>query len=419
MTSDWDVIVIGAGPGGSVAARQTALLGRRVLLLDKKHFPRRKVCGGCLNHSAVALLEQIGLGDAVRECRGPELTRFEVRVASRRLSLSLPSGRAVSRMCLDQRLVEEAIRAGVTFRDGVNATVGASHADGRYVQIRDSSPNHLPGRGQAPQDSVLAEEDVFVQQSRYPPILNSAVPDPSLVSAKVVLVADGLGHPSLSGLSEIIDRPMRNARVGAGCEVREWPSEYSTGTIHMAVGRGGYVGLVCVENGALNVAGAFDVRMLREAGGPARAAASVLTDAGFPAIPALSDAEWIGTPALTRATWPVAAERLFVLGDAAGYVEPFTGEGIGWALSSAVTIAPLANAACTAWSPSLADVWSHEHARRVRNQQHICRTLAGLLRSPTCVRFAMFLLPWTPRLLRSLVRGVSLPQDSQFDVPVL
>ncbi len=378
MTTDWDVIVIGAGPAGSVAARQIALLGRRVLLLDKKHFPRRKVCGACLNHSAVELLEQIGLGDVVRECGGPELTRFEVRAASRRLSLSLPRGRAVSRMVLDQRLVEEAIRSGVTFRDGVTATVGASHGDGRHVEIRHSSPT----------ESRCSTE--------------------TTLSAKVVLVADGLGHPSLGGLSEFTDRPVRKARVGAGCEVSEWPSEYAAGTIHMAVGRGGYVGLVCVENGSLNIAAAFDTWLLREAGGPARAAASVLADAGFPPIPALSGAEWLGTPALTRTTWPITSERLFVLGDAAGYVEPFTGEGIGWALSSAVTIAPLANAACTAWSLSLAETWSNEHGQRVRNQQRLCRTLAGLLRFPTCVRIAMFVLPWTPRLLRSLVRGVSL-----------
>lgn len=378
MTTDWDVIVIGAGPAGSVAARQTALLGRRVLLLDKKHFPRRKVCGACLNHSAVELLEQIGLGDAVRACGGPELTHFEVRAASRRMCLSLPNGRAVSRMVLDQRLVEEAIRSGVTFRDGVTATVGASHSDGRNVEIRDSSPN------------------------------GSRCSTETTLSAKVVLVADGLGHSSLGGLSEFTDRSVRKARVGAGCEVHEWPQDYVAGTIHMAVGRGGYVGLVCVENGKLNIAAAFDTWLLREAGGPARAAASVLADAGFPLISALSDAEWLGTPALTRTTWPITSERLFVLGDAAGYVEPFTGEGIGWALSSAVTIAPLANAACTAWSPSLAESWSKEYAQRVRNQQRICRILAGLLRFPMCIRIAMFLLPWTPRLLRSLVRGVSL-----------
>src|SRR5438093_13336967 len=106
---DWDAIVIGAGPAGSVAARQIALAGRRVLLLDKKSFPRRKVCGACLNQSSVAALERIGLGAALRNLHAPELNRFELRVraGSRRLSVSLPSGVAVSRATLDALLAHE------------------------------------------------------------------------------------------------------------------------------------------------------------------------------------------------------------------------------------------------------------------------------------------------------------------------
>ena len=186
----------------------------------------------------------------------------------------------------------------------------------------------------------------------------------------------------------------------------------------MAVGRGGYVGLVCVESGALNIAAAFDGRLIRDSGGPACAAANVLSQAGFPAISAMAEAEWLGTPALTRSTTPVAAERLFVLGDASGYVEPFTGEGMGWALASAVALAPLAGAACDDWQPSLAMQWSHEHARLVRRRQRTCRMLAAFLKSPTCVRWAMFLLPKMPRLLRPLVRGVSLPAPQSLAISI-
>ena len=123
----------------------------------------------------------------------------------------------------------------------------------------------------------------------------------------------------------------------------------------------------------------------------------------------MAEAEWLGTPALTRSTMPVAADRLFVLGDASGYVEPFTGEGMGWALASAVALAPLASAACDGWHSSLAQTWSREHARIVRSRQRTCGMLAAFLKSPTCVRWGMFLLPMMPRLLQPLVRGVSLP----------
>ncbi len=374
--TDWDAIVIGAGPAGAVAARQIALSGHRVLLVEKKRFPRRKVCGACLNHSAVSLLSEVGLGDVLSASAGTELTRFDLRAGSRRLSWSLPSGRAISRAVLDQELVTAAIRVGVTFRDDTAAFVGRCDSNSRLVQLR-------------PSQASSSES----------------------ARAKIVLAADGLGHPSLSDLTEINDRPVRLGRVGAGCEVRDFPAEYAGGTIHMAVGRGGYVGLVCVETGALNVAAAFDPALLRDAGGPAAAAARVLAQTDRTAIPALAAADWIGTPALTRTTTPIAAERLFVLGDAAGYVEPFTGEGIGWALASAVAVAPLACAAIECWRPQLTIAWSREHSRVVRYRQRICRTLAMLLKHPTCVRVAMTVLPWLPWLTRRLVSEVNLPMS--------
>ena len=396
MTADWDAIVIGAGPAGSVAARQLALSGRRVLLLDKKRFPRRKVCGACLNHSAVALLEEIGLGDVLLDAGDSEMTGIEIRAVSRRLSLPLPSGRAISRAVLDQRLVDAAIRAGVTFQDGVSATVGTKDSDSRRVAVSPQRGSDRPAQGNAlGVDDALTPEALKGRHSE--------------LRASVVLAADGLGHSCLCDLTDVRDHTNANSRIGAGCEVTEFPAEFRAGVTHMAVGRGGYVGMVRVESGALNIAAAFDARFVRESGGPAFAAASVLAQAGFPAIPAMADAEWLGTPALSRTTTPVAAERLFVLGDASGYVEPFTGEGIAWALASAVAVTPLASAACDGWQPSLAEAWSREHARIVRSRQRTCRMLAALLKSPTLVWLAMFLLPKMPSLLRPVIRSVSLP----------
>ncbi|MFM9962906.1 MAG: NAD(P)/FAD-dependent oxidoreductase [Planctomycetaceae bacterium] len=408
MTSDWDVIVIGAGPAGSVAARQLALSGRRVLLLDKKRFPRRKVCGACLNHAAVRLLEEIGLGDVLSDSGSVELSGFDLRASSRRLSLPLPSGRAISRTVLDQKLVDAAIHAGVTFQDGVSATVGKIHGDRRSVELKYASdrltatPSACAALECAP--SACAASELIPRPAHADGV--------AVKQAKIILAADGLGHPSLCNLREVRDQTMRSSRIGAGCEVTEFPAEYTSGVIHMAVGRGGYVGLVRVESGALNIAAAFDARLIRESGGLALAAVGVLTQAGFPAIPAMTQADWIGTPALTRSTSPVAAERLFVLGDASGYVEPFTGEGMGWALASAIALAPLAGAACDDWQPALAKAWLREHSRLVRRRQRVCRMLAAFLRFPVCVRWAMFLLPKIPSLLQPLVRGVSLPQEA-------
>ncbi len=102
----------------------------------------------------------------------------------------------------------------------------------------------------------------------------------------------------------------------------------------MAVGKDGYVGLVRLRDGSLHLAAALRPGPCARPAGRASAASVLLAAAGFPAIDGLASARWQGTPDSTRRTRPLADARVFVLGDAAGYVEPFTGEGIAWALAS-------------------------------------------------------------------------------------
>jgi flavin-dependent dehydrogenase len=181
----------------------------------------------------------------------------------------------------------------------------------------------------------------------------------------------------------------------------------------MAVGRGGYVGLVRVEDGRLNVAAAFDREFLRSSGRPGAAAAAVLAEAGLPPLAALEEADWLGTAPLTRRTRPLAAERVFLLGDAAGYVEPFTGEGIGWALAAAHAVVPLALRAIDTrgWDPSLARSWTALHRRRVGRRQSLCRGLARLLRHPRLDRIAFALVERAPGMARRLIDRVNVPTE--------
>ncbi len=102
----------------------------------------------------------------------------------------------------------------------------------------------------------------------------------------------------------------------------------------MACGRRGYLGLVRLEDGRLNLAAALDPCWMRVCGGPGPAAARLLAEVGWPPVPNLAEQNWRGTPALTRQARRRAAERLFLIGDAAGYIEPFTGEGMAWALAA-------------------------------------------------------------------------------------
>ena len=233
----------------------------------------------------------------------------------------------------------------------------------------------------------------------------------SSVRARVVVAAAGLAGLCLGPEQEpgMRTRVAAGSRLGAGCTVASYPDAYGPGTIHMAVGRSGYVGLVRMRGGLLNVAAAFDRAFVRARGGPAGAAAAVLDEAGAPAVPALAGASWQGTVALTRRTRPVAGHRLFLIGDAAGYVEPFTGEGMGAALTSALAAAPLIARGASAWDASLAAEWTRLHRRLVGRPELLCRGLTSALRHPWLARAAFEVATRSPAVSGALVRRVNQP----------
>jgi flavin-dependent dehydrogenase len=103
----------------------------------------------------------------------------------------------------------------------------------------------------------------------------------------------------------------------------------------------------------------------------------------------------------------LAAERLFILGDAASFVEPFTGEGITWALRSGVAIAPLAAQAVQGWYPGLEYQWSEIYRREVERRQFICRLSASTLRHPRLTALAIQLLAFLPSLSRPVLRQLN------------
>jgi flavin-dependent dehydrogenase len=342
---EWDVIVIGAGPAGALAAHQLARRQLRVLLVEKRTFPRWKICGSCLNGVALRALETAGLGHLLDALGAVPLDRIHLGAGGHQLELALPGGRSLSRGRLDLALCEAAIAAGAVLRSPCEASVAGSSPAGREVLLRCGA-------------------------------------DVQITSARVVLVASGLGSPGLGSELPIETRISPRARIGAGCELDAGVMGYGRGTIHMAIGRHGYVGLVRNEAGALNLAAAFDRPHLIAAGGPAASAAEVLAEAGFAPLPEAAAATWRATPALTRRSTPPAADRVLLLGDAAGYVEPFTGEGMGWALVGALAVVPLVLQGQQEWHQGLEREWARRHARSIGRRQRFCHGLAFALRRP-------------------------------------
>jgi flavin-dependent dehydrogenase len=379
--SRWDAIVVGAGPAGSLAARQLARAGKSILLVDKATFPRYKVCGGCLNATAAALLAQIGLGHVLRDLGAQPVDRLALATANRSVILPIrPGGFSVSREAFDEALVREAIGDGAQFLDGTRARLGANadRADQRHVELSNGS------------ESVTA-------------------------AAKLVIAADGLRGSLLENCAEFPRVAARDSLIGVGAVLASAAPQYRPGTIYMAVGNGGYVGQVRLEDGRLDVAAALDRRLLTSEGGAAQAVRRIVEQAGFPWPEELSRLKWHGTPPLTRRLAHVAGRRLLVVGDAGAYVEPFTGEGMAWAMLTGCAVAPLACAAIENDSPRLARQWEAAHRRLLGQRMFVCRAISRLLRSPRMTGMAIATLQNLPWIATPIVRCMTAPRPLQFD----
>jgi flavin-dependent dehydrogenase len=273
---------------------------------------------------------------------------------------------------MDSAVVRAAVRAGASFWDQAHAQV-LPLTDSNSRQVR------IARAGQA-----------------------------EVVSARAVLVCDGLGHPSLSALPEFRCQVARGSRVGLGAVIDDPTGELPPGLIHLAVGCSGYVGAVRAEDAQVCVAAAVDRAALAEAS-PLQVVTQILRESKSPWGALLTGAELRGTRPLTQHATKLGGERLFVVGDAAGYVEPFTGEGMAIALESALAVAPLAIHTCDSWRPELAAQWSADVRRISAQRQRVIRSLAWFLRRPRLLRSGLALAGLSPGVVRMVTRRMNRP----------
>ena len=368
----WDVAVVGAGPAGAMVALELARKGCAVLLLERQPFPRWKVCGACMNGAAQGALAQAGLDGLVAHVRAPRLRELRMTGWGRTASVALHGSVALSRETLDHALVRAAVEEGVDFAAGVSAELGPVSDGERSLTVR----------GDGEERSVRAR----------------------MVVAAAGL--HGLRAAAAAGPAPVAT-VRRGSRVGVGAVLEDGGAGYGPGAVHMVVGPAGYVGLVRQEDHRLNVAAAFDAEWMRQHGSPEHAVRAHLKSAGMPGLPESVHRGWKGTPPLTRRVSSLGEERLLLVGDAAGYVEPFTGEGMAWALWGALALVPLVCDGVARWDPALVLRWCHVYRRRVRRGQRVCGMVAWGLRRPWMARMALRALGAVPGMARPLVNHTS------------
>lgn len=331
----WDAAIVGAGPAGGMMALLLARRGWRILLLERSTFPRTKACGYCLNQAGADVLRRAGI-DSILDS-APRLDSLLLRRGGHEIRLDVPASFCTPRDVLDQRLVEHAIAAGAHFIPECSARLETAGAKcSRTLRLAHANTH-------------------------------------SLVSASLVLACDGLGGTLLDQHRQCRWSVARNAWIGASLTLDEPRAWAPAGVIAMHVAPHGYVGAIRLADGRTHLAAALDPAECRRSGGAAQFIQRIL-----PESVAVS-ARLHGTPLLTRRRLCLVAHRILAVGDACGYVEPFTGEGMTWALRAAESLADLLGDAPGAWNPRLPALWTLRHRMLLGWHQALCHGVRQVL----------------------------------------
>jgi geranylgeranyl reductase family protein len=322
---DAQVIVVGGGPAGSSAAYFMARAGLDVLVLDRARFPRDKPCSEYMSPQASRILEEMDALSAVEGSGAAQLAGMRVHapngatihgefLANHGYRGYRDRGLAVRRTILDAILLDRARDAGARVLEGVRVTDVLRDSVGRVTGVRTD--------GGLRTDFGLRKNKGVDRE-----------PDVDTLSADFVVGADGLR--SVVGRRLGLIRSSRwPRRIALVTHYRNVHGVHRFGEMH--VDRGGYLGIADVGNGLTNVAVVV----------PVSRAAEIAVDrteffeswiAERPAIAESFTAAERVDPVRATGPFASAARRAWVpgaalVGDAADFFDPFTGEGIYTAL---------------------------------------------------------------------------------------
>lgn len=324
----YDVAVVGAGPAGSATAIHLARAGWHVALVDRATFPRDKPCAEYLSPAVEPLLRQLGVLAQIEATRPGHLRGFRIFAPGGRVFQGdfaatrdaagdslFETGLAVPRLRLDAALGTGAVQAGAEFVQGW-----------RLAQIaREGQHNNAT-------------------------FLLTPTPGREPIRARLVVAADGV-HSTVARRLDL-HRPSRMRKVALVAHMRGIAGLTEYGEMHVAGRR--YVGLAPLEppdaGDRCNVAMVVDEA--RDGSALAGRPQPFLLDAleTFPGVRGRLARATVVRHTLTTSRLSVAARRivadgLLLVGDAAGYYDPFTGEGIYRALRSAALAAQVATQA--------------------------------------------------------------------------
>lgn len=320
-TRDFDVLIAGGGPAGASAAIHLASRGARVLLAEQKKFPRAKLCGEFISPECLTHFERLGVSGQMLAGNPSELIET-VFYSQKGIQVSVPSdwfgargvALGLSRAEMDVRLLRRAAEAGAEVRQETSVA-NLIVENGKVGGANLKTPAH--------------EESV-----------------------RATMTIDATGRSrTLARLAEKTDagrtQPKRRELVAFKAHFRN--TGVAPGACEIYFYRGGYGGLSSIEDGLSNLCFIVNARDVRHYGSNADLVVRELVCRNRRASQTLHDAalasDWLAVSleGFGRHS-PTPAEGLLTIGDAASFIDPFTGSGMLMALESgelvAQTIAP-------------------------------------------------------------------------------
>jgi flavin-dependent dehydrogenase len=361
------ITIVGAGPAGSSLAIRLASAGFGVTLIERERFPRHKLCGEFISPECLRRFRELGVPGEMLDAGGRRIAETRFYAMNGRNAV-VPSGwlgsgefaLSLSRAEMDLRLLERARASGVDVRDGTSVT-GVEKDGSRIVglTVRDTDGT-----------VTRSEADIFIDATGRTAVLSKLLARSDTEKKLKTL------KPSIIGFKAHV----RNADIHPDrCEIYSFP--------------GGYGGLSPIENGLANHCFMVKAERVRKMNGDADRIIRELIFQNARASQTLLNAEpvnrWLSV-AVTgfggRETF--IADNGFAVGDAAAFIDPFTGSGMLMALESAELLAKCIVEHDSETSRITAE-YKQLHAEKFRRRLAFCRLLRHAAFRPVIGTFAV------------------------------
>lgn len=353
----YDVAIVGGGPAGATCAAFCAGNGLRTIVLEREQFPREKVCGDCINPSCWPVLRHLGVDEKVRETRHGALDFVEfIDLRGEILGVDLPRGEdaeiAIKRSLFDQILLERAGQRGAEVRQRTVVQGIRKMKEGWKLETSGGE-----------------------------------------ICARYVVAADGR-NSTVARFLKLMPRTGRE-RVALQAHV-PLPADFGNRVVLQLL-TGGYSGQAPVNERELNLC------LVGRAGTLPKLRCWAREHFALSPEP-----QWRTITPLMRKSISATHENLFFVGDVARVVEPFTGEGIAYALMSGELAAEMIHRL----SGGANVLESRQEFKRAHNAMYRGRLWINALTrsavvSPKLGNALFQLARWRPSLLRLLTRKIT------------